>query len=99
MEEVDAARRRRRKIDTFTLFVGILLNVLSFAILARVLLSWFINPYTNSNPIFTFLVEITEPILAPLRNIIPRLGMFDISPIVAMILLQVMGNIVIGSIG
>ncbi|HET9200669.1 MAG TPA: YggT family protein [Dehalococcoidia bacterium] len=76
-----------------------LLQVLSFAILARILLSWFINPYTNSNPVFTFLIEITEPILAPLRNIIPRLGMFDISPIVAMLLLQFMGRILIGSIG
>jgi YggT family protein len=62
-------------------------------------LSWFVNPYTNTNPLFTFLIEITEPILAPLRNIIPRLGMFDLSPIVAMVLLQVMGNIVLGSIG
>ena len=62
-------------------------------------MSWFVNPYTNTNPLFTFLIEITEPILAPLRNIIPRLGMFDLSPIVAMVLLQVMGNIVLGSIG
>jgi YggT family protein len=63
------------------------------------LLSWFVNPYTNTNPVFTFLIEITEPILAPLRNIIPRLGMFDLSPIIAMLLLQFMGQIVLGSIG
>lgn len=72
--------------------------MLTFAILARVLLSWFVNPYTTSNPIYTFLIEITEPILGPLRNIIPRLGMFDLSPIIAMVLLQFMTQILTRSL-
>lgn len=44
------------------------------------------------NPIFIFLHEITEPILAPIRQIIPRLGMLDLSPLVAIILLQVIAR-------
>ncbi|MPZ22724.1 MAG: YggT family protein [Dehalococcoidia bacterium] len=82
-------------MEFLRIFVQILFQVLTFAILARVLLSWFVNPYTNPNPVFNFLIEITEPILAPLRAIIPRLGMFDLSPIVAMIMLQVMARIIL----
>lgn len=40
----------------------------------------------------TILYEITEPILDPLRRVIPRLGMIDITPLVAIILIQVIGN-------
>ncbi|MEX2237677.1 MAG: YggT family protein [Dehalococcoidia bacterium] len=77
----------------------ILLYTLMFAVLARVLLSWFVNPYTTSNPIYGFLIEITEPILGPLRSIIPRLGMFDLSPMIAMLLLGFMARILESSLG
>jgi len=59
---------------------------LYFAIIARALLSWFnLKP---TNPLIRVLYDVTEPILAPLRNIIPRIGMIDISPLVAMLLLS-----------
>ena len=41
----------------------------------------------------TILFEITEPILDPLRRVIPRLGMIDITPLVAIILIQVIRNV------
>jgi len=41
----------------------------------------------------TILYDITEPILDPLRRVIPRLGMIDITPLVAIILIQVIGNL------
>ena len=41
----------------------------------------------------TILFEITEPILDPLRRVIPRLGMIDITPLVAIIIIQVVGNV------
>jgi len=40
----------------------------------------------------TVLYEVTEPILAPLRNVIPRIGMIDITPLAAIILIQVIGQ-------
>jgi YggT family protein len=55
----------------------------------RALLSWF--PIGPGNPLFQLVVilnQITEPILAPLRRVIPRIGMLDISPMVALLLLQ-----------
>lgn len=67
--------------------IVVFFQLLNLAILARVLLSWFnVNPY---NPIVSFLYQVTEPILGPLRRYIPPLGMIDITPIVAIILLQV----------
>jgi YggT family protein len=67
-------------------FLETLLQILSIAILVRVLLTWF--PVDPSNPIIRILYDITEPILAPLRKVIPRIGMFDLSPIAAMLLIQ-----------
>ena len=40
------------------------------------------------NPVVVFLHDITEPILAPIRQFMPRLGMLDLSPMVAIILLN-----------
>jgi len=65
-----------------------LLRVLSFAIIGRALISWF-APGSN-NPLVRLLIEMTEPILAPLRRIIPLIGMIDITPIVALFLLNVL---------
>jgi YggT family protein len=73
-------------------FIDILFTLLELAILARVLLSWFrVDPY---HPAVAFLYQITEPILRPLRNAIPPLGMMDISPIVAMLLIGIIRRIV-----
>ena len=67
-------------------FVDYLLTILIYAIIGRALLSWFnLGP---SNPIIRFLFEITEPILGPMRRVIPMIGMMDISPLVAILLLN-----------
>lgn len=61
---------------------------LYFAILARVIVSW-ILPGRTDNPIVAFIIQITDPILAPIRRVLPQMGMFDLSPMVALILLTV----------
>ena len=71
-------------------FIGILCEVLTVAIFLRVILSWF---QTSPNMLTNILDRITEPILAPLRRIIPRAGMFDFTPMVAIILLQVIARL------
>ncbi len=74
--------------------IGILvliLQVYSFLIIARVLLTWIhIDPY---NPIAQFLIGVTEPVLAPIRRIMPQTGPLDFSPLVALLLIQVIGMI------
>ncbi|MFC2024903.1 YggT family protein [Chloroflexota bacterium] len=68
-------------------FISLLCEVLTLVILARVVLSWFSPSPTNM--LAVILYRVTEPILAPLRCIIPRVGMFDFTPMVAIILLQI----------
>jgi len=68
-------------------FIYLLVQVLTFAIIARALLSWF--PIAPGNPLVSFLNSITEPFLAPLRRVVPRVGMLDITPLIAILLLQV----------
>ncbi len=78
-------------------FVNILFSVLAYAIIARALLSWFrLGP---DNPLVAILNEITEPILSPLRRVIPPLGgMIDITPIVAFFLLQIIQQALISGL-
>jgi YggT family protein len=71
--------------------------VLTAAIFVRALLSWF--PIDPRNPLVTLLYDVTEPILDPLRRVIPRLGMIDITPFVAIILIQVIGNFAASKLG
>lgn len=80
-------------------FIWLIFQIVTFAIFFRVILSWFmVTPASTSGfmvTIYNVLFQITEPILAPLRRIIPTIGMFDLSPIVAIIVLQVIGEIVV----
>ena len=76
-------------------FIGPLIQLLALAVLVRALLSWFIrDPY---NPIVQVLDAVTEPILQPLRQVVPRFGMMDLSPLVAIILLQVIASLILNS--
>jgi YggT family protein len=63
--------------------------VLTIAIIARALITWVPNLIDPRGPIAEFLYTITEPILAPIRSVMPRLGMIDLTPMIAIILLQV----------
>jgi YggT family protein len=73
--------------------IDTLLLLLEWAIVARALLSWF-APRAD-HPAVRILNQITEPILAPLRRFIPLVGMMDITPIVALLLLQVVRQVVL----
>jgi YggT family protein len=66
-------------------FVSLLLQILWFLIIVRALLSWF--PIDPSNPIVRILYEITEPVLMPFRRVIPRIGMMDLSPFAALLVI------------
>ncbi len=85
-----------RVSDMLRNFVDLLFQALIFAIIARALLSWFnLGP---SHPLVRILYDLTEPILAPLRRVIPMIGMIDITPIVAIILLQVIQSLLLSAL-
>ena len=72
-------------------------RVLFFLIVARVILSWI--PIGNpNNPVISFIYEITEPILAPIRKLIPLSLPIDFSPIIALLLLRFLEVFIIGLI-
>ena len=73
--------------------VSIFFDLLSFAIIVRVLLSWF--PAGSGGRMREVLHDVTEPVLGPFRKIVPRLGVIDISPIVAIIVLDIVKAIII----
>ncbi len=68
-------------------FISILSDVLYVALIGRVILSWLnLSP---ESPITRIIEQITEPILLPIRRIIPRFGMLDFSPMIAILLITI----------
>lgn len=76
--------------QVFTTF----LTVLIFCIIGRSLLSWF--PGARDNAAGRILFQITEPLLAPVRNLMPRNGTIDFSGMIVIIVLYVMIYVVEG---
>jgi YggT family protein len=69
-----------------------LLNLYSFVLMARLLLSWVPSVDWHKTP-WSFLYAATEPVLAPFRKLIPPIAGLDISPIVVFFLLGLLRNI------
>ena len=61
-------------------------TIATWLVIIRVLLSW-VNP-DPFNPIVQFLMRTTDPILEPLRRVIPPIGFIDITPVVALLLMK-----------
>jgi YggT family protein len=76
------------------LFIYWLGTILTGAIIVRILFTWF-SMGNSGGPIVRLLDDITEPILAPFRRVIPPLGMFDLSPIIALLLIQFVTNLLV----
>jgi YggT family protein len=67
-------------------------NILTLIILADVILSFFLNPF---HPLRQTLDAIVEPLLAPIRQIMPQTGMLDFSPLILLILIQLIESILV----
>jgi YggT family protein len=93
-------------IDRVTVadFLAALVTVYSLLIFAYVLLSLIFSfgvrvPYSRwSDAVLGFLRDVCEPYLRIFRRFIPMIGPLDISPIVALLVLQIVGNIVVGAV-
>lgn len=66
-----------------------ILVIFQFILLARVLLSWFPN-IDRSNPLVQLLYQLTEPVLQPIRNLLPQTGMMDFSPLIVFLIISVL---------
>lgn len=67
--------------------IGLLVNVYFFALLAMIILSW-VAP-GSKNPALYLLFQITEPVMAPFRKVLPPMGGLDLSPILVFILINI----------
>jgi YggT family protein len=72
------------------------ITIMQFAIIGRAILSWFDR--TQSNPVSQFLIQLTEPIVAPIRAILPSMGMIDLSPLVAILVLLILRTMLISAL-
>ena len=73
-------------------FIYHLCRLLTFSIFIRAMLSWF--PVSRYNLLVTVLNDVSEPILSPLRRIVPRMAMFDLTPLVAVAILYIIPTII-----
>jgi YggT family protein len=70
-----------------------LLNIYTYLIIARILLSYFpIQPGSIWAQIFSAVYAVTEPVLGPVRRTIPAMGMFDLSPMIVIIAIQIIAS-------
>ena len=76
-------------------FLGWLLNVYSWVIIAAALITW-VSPDPR-NPIVRFLHQVTEPVLAPVRRLLPpwKTGGLDFSPLIVIIAIQFVERVVL----
>ena len=71
------------------------LAVFSLLIFMRIVFSWGVS---SVNRVLRFLIRVTEPVLGPFRRLIPPLGMFDISPIVVLLLIHLFQQAILGTL-
>lgn len=69
----------------FSGLIGQIITLYEIVIIVRIVLSWV--PHNAQHPAALFLHKITEPVLAPVRRIIPSIGGIDISPIIVFVAL------------
>jgi YggT family protein len=73
--------------------ISILCHIYYILLLIRIIISW-VSP-ASFHPAVKFLYQVTEPILRPIRRIIPNIGMIDISPIIAFIAIYFIQDFVV----
>ncbi len=76
--------------------VNFIVVILPLLIIVKVFISYFLDPY---HPVRMFVDRIIEPMLLPIRRIIPPIGMLDISPLILLIIVQILGRLVIYLLG
>lgn len=69
--------------------INIISQLLVLLVIASAVLSYFMSPY---HPLREGIDRIVEPMLRPIRRVVPLIGMFDISPLILIILIQLFGS-------
>ncbi len=72
--------------------IGLITNIFVLLIFAWAILTWIMPPY---NPVREALDRIMEPMLAPIRRVVPMAGMMDFSPLILMVLVELISRVLI----
>ena len=73
--------------------ISTLANLIVLLVIVDSLLSYFLSPY---HPLRNALDRVLRPLLAPVRRIVPLVGMFDLSPLILIILVEILSSVLIG---
>jgi YggT family protein len=79
-------------ISILVRLINILSQFLVLLVIVKVILSYFMDPYHSVRQTIDNLVE---PLLAPIRRVVPLVGMFDFSPLILIILIQILSSVLI----
>ena len=79
-------------IQLLVLFINALAQLLVLLVIVSVILSYFMDPY---HPIRRSIDSFVQPLLDPIRRVVPLIGPLDLSPLVLIILVQVVSNLLI----
>ena len=77
-------------IGLLVLFINSLAQLLVLLVIVSVILSYFMDPY---HPIRRGIDSVVQPLLDPIRRVVPNIGMLDLSPLVLIILIQIVANL------
>lgn len=72
--------------------INYIVQLVTLVVIVKVFLSYFMSPY---HPLRYNLDRIVDPLLNPIRKIIPSIGMLDLSPIILIVIVQLLGRIII----
>lgn len=76
-------------ISILVKLIGILANLIVLLVIVDSIVSYFLSPY---HPVRNVLDRIVSPMLAPIRKVVPLVGMFDLSPLILIILIEILSS-------
>ena len=79
-------------IEILALFIRSIAQLLVILVVVSVILSYFMDPY---HPIRRSIDSVVEPMLAPIRRVVPLIGVLDLSPLILIILVQLLSNLLV----
>ena len=71
--------------------INIIVQIITLLVIIKVFLSYFMSPY---HPLRLNLDRIVEPMLRPIRSVIPSMGMLDLSPLLLIVIVQILGRVI-----
>jgi YggT family protein len=79
-------------MEFLVVLINLLSQVLTLLVIAQAIMSYFISPY---HPVREVLDRMLDPLYAPIRRFMPQTGMLDFSPLVLIILIQIISRLLI----